>query len=545
MDGVTVVDLDRGVCMGLFSKLFKNEGPDRAQGENASAPQAAGRERNDEKAVASRAEPSAPRARSASAQAEPAPTPAASDKQSSDQPRESAAVAPQPAPKETTATRPAAVEEASPPVEPPTIPLKVPAGAQPADATLTSAAAAPPKRAPLLVDRSATKAAAKPNPATAANAAPAKAAKAPSATAKATSGAQNKPPPLRKSAPYGPSTVETPPPVKRSSNATLPMFAAPVVPGASDAGASPSLESAVDAAVDKLLDASASPTGSAAAVDEAADRRAVVETFAAMAKLHAQPLREFMFQLAVGRTPRQWAAACRPVLRPLLQGSQQIGMTELADSLAALDAALDRAAAEPQASIGEAAASALAEAYARLHAHMPDAFAAAPAADSRRLVLIESLLLQVPSVHRRTLAKLYAAGLTSLAQLGQAKPDELSAVAGIERDLAQAIVEHVQRFERERGHIASSALRSHLEERLRTVVGRLEQAQAEFERAEQDESNVRKRAARRAREAAVLQLDLLFAEIGDMVLIEELKRFPVRGKIRRVESYLERLQASA
>jgi hypothetical protein len=42
----------------------------------------------------------------------------------------------------------------------------------------------------------------------------------------------------------------------------------------------------------------------------------------------------------------------------------------------------------------------------------------------------------------------------------------------------------------------------------------------------------------------VLALDLLFAEIGDVDLIEELKRFPVRGKIRRVESYLEQLQAS-
>lgn len=491
--------------MGLFSKLFKNEGPEQAQGESGP----------NEKPVATRAEPSAP------------------------------AVAPQPVPKEAVAVPQPPVEEPAPPVEPPTIKVQVPAGAQPADATPTSAATATPVAAPTLAARPATKAAAKLN-ATPTNAAQAKAVKAPPATAKATtSAAQKKPPPLRKSAPYGPSTVEAPAPVRRSSNATLPMFTPPVVPDAPEPAAPRSLDAAVDAAVDRLLDASASRPDSAAAADEAADRRAVADTFAAMAKLHAQPLREFMFQLSVGRTPRQWAAACRPVLRPLLQGSQQIGMTELAESFEAFDAALDRAAAEPQASIGEAAASALATAYARLHAHMPDAFTAATQTDSRRLVLIESLLLQVPAVHRRTLAKLYAAGLTSLPQLGQAKPDELSAVAGIERDLARAIVEHVRSFERERSRIASSALRNHIEERLRAVVGGLEQAQAEFERAEQDESHVRKRAARRAREAAVLQLDLLFAEIGDMVLIEELKRFPVRSKIRRVESYLERLQASA
>ena len=65
------------------------------------------------------------------------------------------------------------------------------------------------------------------------------------------------------------------------------------------------------------------------------------------------------------------------------------------------------------------------------------------------------------------------------------------------------------------------------------------------ERAEQDESSVRKRAARRGRETAVLELELLLAELGDLDLVEELKRCPVRSKIRRVESYLERLPASA
>jgi hypothetical protein len=117
-------------------------------------------------------------------------------------------------------------------------------------------------------------------------------------------------------------------------------------------------------------------------------------------------------------------------------------------------------------------------------------------------------------------------------------------VTGIDRRLAQAVVEHIQRFERERNRVDPTVSRSHVHERLRAIVGRLTQLQGEFERAEQDDSIVRKRAARRGREAAVLELDLLFAEVGDVDLIEELKRRPVRAKIRRVENYLEQLQSS-
>jgi hypothetical protein len=83
-----------------------------------------------------------------------------------------------------------------------------------------------------------------------------------------------------------------------------------------------------------------------------------------------------------------------------------------------------------------------------------------------------------------------------------------------------------------------------VQERLRISIARLAQLQDEFELAEEEDSAARKREARRGREAAVLELDLLFAELGDVDLIEELKRCSVRGKIRRVESYLEPLQNS-
>jgi hypothetical protein len=264
-----------------------------------------------------------------------------------------------------------------------------------------------------------------------------------------------------------------------------------------------------------------------------------------MAKVHAHPLRELMFQLSVGRTPRQWAEACRPVLRPLLDAATQIELLELVGALGALDAALERAAAEATPCIGDAAAETLMSAYARLRQQMPDAFALPEQADTRRLILLESLLLQIPSMQRRTLLKLYAAGLSSLVQLGQARPDELCAVAGVDDELARAIVERVRRFEQEQGRLQPTAQRSQIQLRLRAILLRLSGHQAEFELADDEDDAAGKRAARRAREAAVLDLDLLFAELGDIGLIQELKRYPVRTKIERVTTYLEELQASA
>lgn len=318
----------------------------------------------------------------------------------------------------------------------------------------------------------------------------------------------------------------------------------PPLPNANDSG-SLQIDAAVDAAMARITDVSGHIPHPANEQRDASDHKAVADTFADIAKVHAQPLRELMFQISVGRTPRQWASACRPVLRPLFDAATQIGMLELVGGLGAFDAALERAAAEPNAFVSDGAADAMKAAYERLRKQMPDAFMPPDRADNRRMILLEALLLQVPDMHRRTLAKLYAAGLSTLSQLASANAEEIAVVAGVDRKLAEAVVVHVQRFEQERSRVDPTALRAQLQERLKSIIERLSKLQDEFEAAEEGDSPARKRTSRRDREAAVLELDVIFAEAGDVDLIEELKRCPVRGKIERITSYLERLQATA
>jgi hypothetical protein len=270
------------------------------------------------------------------------------------------------------------------------------------------------------------------------------------------------------------------------------------------------------------------------------DRRAFRDTFAIIAKLHISPLRELMYHLSVGCTPRAWVTQTRPVLSPLFDAARQTNQADLLDALSELDTALELAEAESSALVGPVSRGAIQQAYARLSRHLPDTFGPPRSSDGKRLLLLEALLLQVPNVHRRVLTKLYAAGISSTQQLLQGGPDELTRATGLDRQLASSIIEHVTRFARERSGLDPARLRGRVVEQLRTLVGRLGQLQSEFERAESADNQVRKKAVRRARDAAVLELQRLMAELGEVELLEELKRSNVRTKVVLIFGYLQR-----
>jgi hypothetical protein len=286
---------------------------------------------------------------------------------------------------------------------------------------------------------------------------------------------------------------------------------------------------------------------SQAASDQApsvGDQQAFRDTFAIIAKLHISPLRELMYHLSVGCTPRAWVTHTRPVLLPLFDAARQTAQFELLDALSELDTALELAEAENTALVGPVSRGAIQQAYARLGKHLPDTFGMLRSSDGKRLVVLEALLLQVPNVHRRALTKLYAAGIASIQQLLQGSADELARASGLDEKLASSIIEHVARFARERSGLDHARLRSRVTEQMRALIGRLSQLQSEFERAESAGNQVRKKAVRRARDGAVLELQRLVAELGEIDLLEELKRSSVRAKVVLMQNYLQRAELS-
>lgn len=341
--------------------------------------------------------------------------------------------------------------------------------------------------------------------------------------------AEPEPPPVTR-------TVKRPPPklpplpIRKTAGKTAP---APAIKEEDDA---------VELAIDALLESSDDDVLEPAQKPHESDRRALFDTFSGVAKLYVQPLRELMFQLSNGCTPRAWAEACRPLLSPLIHSARQIGLPELADGLAQLDRALSTASVDTGALIGASSRVSIQEAYRKLGAQLPEAFGAPRAADGKRTILLESLLLQVPGLHRRGIGKLYAAGLCSVAQLAQGSPEELSQATGIDRELAVRVIDHVKKFEQERHGLDATRLRQAVHGQLRPLLARLSQLQSQFERAEQSEDRAAKKVVRRARETDVLKVQRLLAELGELELVEELKRCSVRAKLERVESYLQRAE---
>lgn len=271
-----------------------------------------------------------------------------------------------------------------------------------------------------------------------------------------------------------------------------------------------------------------------------ADTRAVAETFAAVAAAHSRPLSEFMTQLGLGATPSRWAVPLQAVVAPVLDAARRMELTELAAAFAAFDAALARVVSDAAPHIGDAARAELEAAYRTLVTQLPDTFRDCQAGDGGKQVLLEALLLQVPSLRRSTLARFYAAGLQTLDQLISARPDEVAHVTGVDAEIARAISERLTRFDRERAVDDPEALRGKLKAQVQSTVATLEQLEGELERAREAEAAARKRSARRGLQTSTLELDALLAQLGEVGLIDELKRLPVRRKIERLHAYLER-----
>src|SRR5690606_36978647 len=132
---------------------------------------------------------------------------------------------------------------------------------------------------------------------------------------------------------------------------------------------------------------------------------------------------------------------------------------------------------------------------------LPTAFELGNQRDRREAILVHQLLLQVPDVHKLTVDRIYAAGLSTISGLAGAAPSELHQVAGIPRERAAAVVAHFQTYLAERRRTSPEQAREATYRKLDAALAALEQAQEAFLQAESDEDAARKRKARRDKRA--------------------------------------------
>jgi hypothetical protein len=204
------------------------------------------------------------------------------------------------------------------------------------------------------------------------------------------------------------------------------------------------LHAEIDHAFDGLLATAPSEIvpmqGAAARISIEVDPTEHQELFCEIAAGYCQPLKNFIFELSRGMGNREWVEYCRPSLRAILNGVRQMGFPE--DSVAPieyLDDSLARLELFPSTVISQEFRTLILAQYEMLERRLPKIFKRGQTDTLREKIIIESLLLQLPTVGTRTLNQLAAAGLASLHALFLASAVELSTVAGIPRSKTQKI----------------------------------------------------------------------------------------------------------
>jgi len=327
--------------------------------------------------------------------------------------------------------------------------------------------------------------------------------------------------------------------------------AAPIAPVAAPAvvAAAPAVVAAapavaerddVDHAFERIAPASAiarAMPGSLA--DDAVARAENARLFTAMVADHARPLREFMLDLTIGPTTKQWLDVAKPAAQSILKGALALEQTDLSLALGEFVKSLDRAAEAAGSKIGASERGAVMSAYAKLASLLSSAFELKGDRDRREPLVVHHLLLQIPGIHKVTLDKLYSAGLASLEALCRSSAEDLVAIARVETESAQAIIRRFQAYWRERAEHPLQKAEERAKQKLRELVLDLGKAHEEFQRAEAKEDREAKRRARADRRARALAVNVLLAQLGEVDLVEELERSPTERRISRVRSYIE------
>lgn len=263
------------------------------------------------------------------------------------------------------------------------------------------------------------------------------------------------------------------------------------------------------------------------------------ELFRQMAVGFARPLRDFMLELVLGPTTKQWIEIAKRPVENLLKGARELDVSDLVEALLDFETRMSEAQNTHGSRITGTERERLLSSYEKLTRALPMAFDLKSERDRREPIVVHQLLLQVPGVYKVAIDKLYAAGLSSLDGLCRSSTDDLMALAHIDRDAAEAITRRFQTYLRERTEQVLEKGEAPTKQKLRMIVDKLGKAHQEFQRAEAEEDRERKRRARNERRSRALEMNVLLAQLGEIDLVADLERSATERRIERVRSYIE------
>jgi hypothetical protein len=268
----------------------------------------------------------------------------------------------------------------------------------------------------------------------------------------------------------------------------------------------------------------------------------VRELFEHLAANHVGPVREFVIDLRWGEASCEWIPVCASAVESLSRAAQKLSMTELERALAAFAAATEAAAGEPSKVVDGPVRDQILAAYDVLARILPKAFALDMDRAARESRILQSLLLQIPDVHRVTVERLHAAGLNSIAMLADARPHEIAETTGIGRKLAERIVETFSSYRDERQAHPTTAAHGRERARLDELLNELEAHHAGYEHAAEawsSEATAAKARHRRERQRTLMAISVILARMGEIALLQRLEKLPFDRKLEGLRKYIQ------
>lgn len=274
------------------------------------------------------------------------------------------------------------------------------------------------------------------------------------------------------------------------------------------------------------------------------DEAAIQDLFANIAANYARPVKNFIFELKRGTATKEWIEICRPAMRSISRAAENMELTAAAKRMVDFDEALSLAQTSEERTLSGEIRDLILSSYEELIEVMPQTFVIGEEEQQREGIIINSLLKQIPDLGRVTFEKLYGAGLTSLDTLFLAKKEDLAAATGIPIWLCERICNKFQEYREELEGTPRDVAQSGYRARLTELVAELRRQHEGFERASAQEwSNpalaADKRKFRQNRQACVLQINVVLAEMGELDLVNEIQKLSFDRRIQRLEEYLE------
>ncbi len=274
------------------------------------------------------------------------------------------------------------------------------------------------------------------------------------------------------------------------------------------------------------------------------DEAAIQDLFAKIAANYAKPVKNFVFELKRGTATKEWVEICRPAMRSISRAAENMELIGAAKRMVDFDEALSLAQTSEERTLTGEIRDLILASYEELIEVMPQTFVIGEEEQQREGIIINSLLKQIADLGRVTFEKLYGAGLTSLDTLFLAKKEDLAAATGIPIWLCERICNKFQEYREELDGTPRDVAQSGYRTKLGELVAELRRQHEGFERASAQEwSNpalaAEKRKFRQNRQACVLQINVVLAEMGELDLVNEVQKLSFERRIQRLEEYLE------